>query len=579
MKATNGEQDHGHADVAGAANGAGEHWENGVAREAAPSAVQRCLVVLGMHRSGTSLLAGILQKLGVDFGRSLLLAKEDNQSGFFEYKAAVGFDEDILSQAGGSWHALIPHRRLEKAYKAARRARKHLTQVLREDFGSSPLWGLKDPRLCRVLPVWRKMFGALETEPLPVIVLRHPLESAASLRRRNGFTLRQGCLLWLDYCLAAEAATRHDPARVLLTYQGLLADWRQAAETIRARFGLRWPHSPDEVGAEIDRFVRPDLRHEVAGADDEGCPPLVLRAFEIFSRLAAGEANPEGLLRELDEMREIYTGLLEALPAAAADTPAPPQEVAGGETRYEELYLQVFHPRADGVYGRVSLQPAPLLLRPGLAAVRGRSARAACRGRKTRACAWTRSVGPRLLRSARSCCVRPWTTRPCGRRRQRGISAGVSMVGTARRLPSEQGLQIYSYGTDAQVLLPVLPLPVEGGPLRLEAWLRATTDEGRLARLMQPWIDAFTAREGEGGFARSRGIAGVLFAGWRVRGGQAPFPGRAEPLGAGGYPAPRRLEGGPRAARSWQRPQRGGRGWRAGADGRHGDGNLEKFRR
>lgn len=456
----------------------------------APLAGSRSLVILGMHRSGTSSLAGMLQRLGVNFGHGLLAAKEDNQLGFYEHKMVVGLNEELFARAEGAWHEMIPTVRLEQAARQEHRALRRTARVLSEDFRGSPLWGLKDPRLCRLLPVWREVFATLGTEPLPVLVLRHPLESAASLRRRNGLTLRQGCLLWLLYNLEAEAATRQDPARVFLTYEALLSDWKAAAEKIRSRFGLTWPRSVEEVGPEIDRFVRPEMRHQVA-QDSEECPPVVLRAFELLSGLAAADAaTPPGdaIFRELDSLRQMLGDLLAALPAAQPEPLAPPREEPG-ETRYEELHFQVFHPRPSGVvdefysslrryYSDLGWKHFEILL-PAVPVGAGHFALRLDPANHPAVV----EIGAISLRSA-------FGGEPIWRAQNPGEFDGVIVTGTAQRTPHPRYLQIINHGTDAQVFLPGLPWQENGDPLFLEVWLRASTRENYLAEVIKPLLDS-----------------------------------------------------------------------------------------
>ena len=90
---------------------------------------------------------------------------------------------------------------------------------------------LKDPRICRFVPLWRAVLGRLGVAPKVVVPLRHPLEVAGSLARRDGMPEDEALLLWLRHCLEAEAATRGLP-RSFLRYDDLVADWRPAVDRL-----------------------------------------------------------------------------------------------------------------------------------------------------------------------------------------------------------------------------------------------------------------------------------------------------------------------------------------------------------
>ncbi|MCH7666396.1 MAG: sulfotransferase family protein, partial [Acidobacteria bacterium] len=105
-----------------------------------------------MHRSGTSALAGAAQMLGAELGSSLLPTARDNEKGFFEHLEIRDLHRRLLGDLGRTWHDLRALSPEELATNAIRDFRRNAREVLERDFGSAPLWGIKDPRLCRLLP-------------------------------------------------------------------------------------------------------------------------------------------------------------------------------------------------------------------------------------------------------------------------------------------------------------------------------------------------------------------------------------------------------------------------------------------
>jgi len=67
--------------------------------------MKKCIAVIGMHRSGTSMVTKALETLGVELGQQLLMAANDNQKGFYEDKSIVDLNDRILEYAGMAWYS------------------------------------------------------------------------------------------------------------------------------------------------------------------------------------------------------------------------------------------------------------------------------------------------------------------------------------------------------------------------------------------------------------------------------------------------------------------------------------------
>ena len=276
-------------------------------------AARRVVVVLGMHRSGTSAVAGCLQRLGVDLGPRLMPATADNPRGYYEHVDVVNFHDRFLLALGRSWDETGPFPPGGwQDGEAANRYQAEMLALLRRDFATAPLWGLKDPRLCRLLPWWEPMWSKMDSEPLFVLVRRPPSDVAASLARREGFSAGKSHLLWLQHTLEAERFTRGKP-RVLVDFTAFLADWRAALEPAAALLGRPWPVSPPVDDPADGGFVDPSLAHATAGT------ALPLWVEEADAALRQGLTGQEGEMRAgLDRI----TGHLRAAEALYAPAPA-----------------------------------------------------------------------------------------------------------------------------------------------------------------------------------------------------------------------------------------------------------------
>lgn len=154
------------------------------------------VLVAGMHRSGTSMLAQWVSQLGAQPGDGPLYAPNPaNPRGLYERHDLVDFNDRWLGVLGGSWWA--PPRVKEQTWRSID------TRVLERDRAAYDIfhpdhdgWYAKDPRLSLLLPLWDR----LALQRLPVLVgLREPRDVAMSLNVRNGITLRRGLALWLIY--------------------------------------------------------------------------------------------------------------------------------------------------------------------------------------------------------------------------------------------------------------------------------------------------------------------------------------------------------------------------------------------
>ncbi len=177
------------------------------------------VAIVGMHRSGTSMVARLLQQAGLNFGEEadLMPPAEENPEGFYEHLGFVRLNDEVLNAAGAGWDCPPPpdvdwgSGRFEHFRERAR--------SLAAPLQSAPAWGWKDPRTSLALPFWRSALGPLRT----VVVVRNPLEVVTSLHRRNGFSIALGLTLWQIYAERILTGTSHD-ARLVTHYDAYFFD-------------------------------------------------------------------------------------------------------------------------------------------------------------------------------------------------------------------------------------------------------------------------------------------------------------------------------------------------------------------
>lgn len=254
-----------------------------------------CLLVIGMHRSGTSVLTRVLSLLGAALPRKVLGADHDNQAGHWEPERLIPVHDALLLEAGSSWQDWRPFP--VQALAPARLAHHvaEMRRVIGEEYGDAPLFVLKDPRLCRFVPLYIDVLGGMDVAVRPVIAFRNPLEVAASLAARNGIRRADAVLLWLRSVLDAERASRGLP-RAVTGYDRLLAEGAGAVADWERRLGVTWPVPLEEAEVVIDAVLRGDLRHHAIGADDLQLDPLtagwMADTLAALEALAHDEADP-----------------------------------------------------------------------------------------------------------------------------------------------------------------------------------------------------------------------------------------------------------------------------------------------
>lgn len=257
------------------------------------------LIVLGMHRSGTSVLARLLQAAGASPGDRLIPGSRGNEDGHFEDAFAVETNDRLLAALGFRWDDVraLPHDWLLS--RAAMAARSEIRDYIRSSLVRHRLWLIKDPRMCLLADLW---LGALSDEGVPhsvVLMGRHPLEVARSLAVRNGMASGVAMLSWLRHVLAAERASRQLP-RLFMTYDDLLSGPEATIDRIRHLPGghLLGHDLPADV---LGGIVRPERRHHRQLQAE--LPSVVALAWQ--AQVAASDNAADGLFDHAgDVMRQ-----------------------------------------------------------------------------------------------------------------------------------------------------------------------------------------------------------------------------------------------------------------------------------
>ena len=251
------------------------------------------ILVLGMHRSGTSALTWLLGRLGAALPGDAIEASGDNARGYWESAGLVKADDQVLRVGRSSWFDPRPLdlSRLDAGAIGSRKTR--IKEAIERGWGQAPVMAIKDPRQCRFVPLVAEVLAGMGIEPRAVLMLRNPAEIARSLQSRDGTTAAYAHLLWLRHMIDAERATR-GMMRAVVDYDGMLGDWRGTLARIAPLAGREgWQPGADEA-ERIGAFLDPALRHHRAAMPAELEQPLA-------SIVAAVDQGLRGLLTRDDD--------------------------------------------------------------------------------------------------------------------------------------------------------------------------------------------------------------------------------------------------------------------------------------
>ena len=177
------------------------------------------ILVMGMHRSGTSALAGLLYAGGIFMGEELVGKSHNNPKGHYEDKRLLSINRKILKSFGGSWRN-VPDMRYEELPNDLLSNMKELYQRYAS---SHEIWGWKDPRMGVTFPVWYKVLRAEKIVFLHII--RKPEEVFLSLEKRDRFTKDQAEGLWAKYNLSIENCRKNWKIdNVVIMFNNLVED-------------------------------------------------------------------------------------------------------------------------------------------------------------------------------------------------------------------------------------------------------------------------------------------------------------------------------------------------------------------
>jgi hypothetical protein len=297
---------------------------------------KKAIVVVGMHRSGTSAVSGLLDELGVFMGKNLFAPQKDvNEKGFFENAKVVDINDSLFDALLGSWDDPFSYN-FELKYPDVYRDFELTTKkFLSKEYASYDLWGMKDPRTSLHLPFWDEMIISSNTLPCYLMMLRNPLEVVASIVKRDEFSMKKALILWINYTLSSYLFCA-SKSLYILNFDSLLASPENVMTGICKKFDI-------DVPQKESTFIEAKLRNHVENSDTVNKDELMMIACDLYTELSKPLIERE----KIEDIKKQYINYIEQFDELF-------KEHLKSVKKDEVYYRTLFYKAYDSLWWRLS---------------------------------------------------------------------------------------------------------------------------------------------------------------------------------------------------------------------------------
>lgn len=246
--------------------------------------MRRTVVVAGMHRSGTSAIAASLPLFGVQIGREdelMPAAAPHNSKGFFELEKIVEYDDMVLNTLGMTWSSTtdLPDGWVD--LPEIQELKIQVQSYISLRFATESLWGFKDPRASKLLPLWQDIIVSTGSTPLVLIMVRNPQSVANSLYKRDRIPIETGMQIWFSHTYLTITHSSGNP-RVFVDYDMLLESPGSQLLRIAKRLGLSLTEDKEKLARYTETFLDRNLRHHQSNPQDLRHPRIPARIRDMY---------------------------------------------------------------------------------------------------------------------------------------------------------------------------------------------------------------------------------------------------------------------------------------------------------
>jgi hypothetical protein len=264
---------------------------------AAMETMKKAVLVLGMHRSGTSALtAGLNKAFGICLGPIRDVIDDSNRKGYFENSATWKINNRLLAEMGTSWDSYCIEKTIDYSAGEGHSCQQDALKYLRDNFRNVSSWAMKDPRMSVLLPFWENVLKEFNAQSYRIIVIRHPLEVALSEQDRYqkssfslaylfGSDLRYILNLWFWYNLRL-LKDLPDDNNIVVSFDNLLSDPLNEMQRIGCFLGLE--PSLEGLNEYTEKFLEKQLkRHNVSDDATEQYQQDYAYVFDLYEKMKA----------------------------------------------------------------------------------------------------------------------------------------------------------------------------------------------------------------------------------------------------------------------------------------------------
>ena len=261
---------------------------------------QTCILILGMHRSGTSALTGMLSMLDVYLGSELMESNKHNEKGYFENSNFYKINDELLSGINSSWEDIFYNEEKLAKFNNSLELISKLKNIIIEQFNYSNIFAIKDPRIVYLFPIYKKVLDELNINIKIIIPYRNPIEVARSLTRRDNFSLEKGMLLWAYHIILAEKFSRKYQ-RIFINYENIINNSEEVINNLSELLELDLHSKYEQNIDQINRFLDPGLQHHSIPLDklSKNTPAIIIKILSLRD-----EFNSEGVTKKFDSLKE-----------------------------------------------------------------------------------------------------------------------------------------------------------------------------------------------------------------------------------------------------------------------------------
>ena len=219
---------------------------------------KKIIAIIGMHRSGTSVLSRCMRIFGAELGDKIIDPGPDNPKGYWEDEDILNLNIEMLSFLGTTWDSIKLIDKNDIITLRENNFTEKAKEIIQNKTKEYDFFALKDPRMAKLMPIWKEAFTAYSDRVMYIIAIRNPVSVIKSLKNRNKIDPVTAALIWISHVIPSLIETQNDQ-RIIIDYDLFLDNPQLQINRISEEFKL--PIDQDEKIDFIDNFLDKNLRN------------------------------------------------------------------------------------------------------------------------------------------------------------------------------------------------------------------------------------------------------------------------------------------------------------------------------